>query len=315
MIKRTFIQFEISDLKEQDIYIIQLFTKTCMFSNDDIIKGDQLYENKEEFKKYVVTICTMVQLNHVDSKYLINLLQEITNSPNRESSSINKLWYYGINVVMNGLINLSWCEDDVNTDNIIDGNNSGATTLANAMINSCFIDCQIFDENFMRIFNNPVIVKQLPNLIIKEIQRSVDMDDNGFNILNEKVTIRFLQLFENSRKEKANEASHIFWEILNRLRSPKIRLISDNEKSPVSGIREKISGMEITDFEAQPESQHSLTENGKIEDIQVESISAMTLGYVAKKLVPDEKAHNAKMEDWYGEGEVYRRLEKLYKLI
>nr|CAG8503636.1 3784_t:CDS:10 [Entrophospora candida] len=228
-LKKHFYNFKISDLKEQDVYIIQLFTKTCMFSNDDIIKGDQLYENEEEFKKYVVTICTMVQLNRIDSKYLINLLQEITNSPNRESSSINKIWYYGINVVMNGLINLSWCEDDVNIDNIIDGNNGGATTLANAMINSCFIDCQIFDENFMRIFNNPVIVKQLPNLIIKEIQQSVDMDDNGFNTLNEKVTKRFLQLFENLRKDKANEASHIFWEILNRLRSPKIRLISDNE--------------------------------------------------------------------------------------
>ncbi|CAJ0911396.1 10992_t:CDS:10 [Entrophospora sp. SA101] len=282
-LKKHFYNFKISDLKEQDVYIIQLFTKTCMFSNDDIIKGDQLYENEEEFKKYVVTICTMVQLNRVDSKYLINLLQEslshssnnknilifswilftihfdifnntkksnkkkilrsklewlvnlmdvliiVTNSPNQESSSINKIWYYGINLVMNGLINLSWCEDDVNIDNIIDGNNGGATTLANAMINSCFIDCQIFDENFMRIFNNPVIVKQLPNLIIKEIQQSVDMDDNGFNTLNEKVTKRFLQLFENLRKDKANEASHIFWEILNRLRSPKIGLISDNE--------------------------------------------------------------------------------------
>ncbi|CAJ0750028.1 17552_t:CDS:2, partial [Entrophospora sp. SA101] len=75
-LKKHFYNFKISDLKEQDVYIIQLFTKTCMFSNDDIIKGDQLYENEEEFKKYVVTICTMVQLNRVDSKYLINLLQE-----------------------------------------------------------------------------------------------------------------------------------------------------------------------------------------------------------------------------------------------
>ncbi|CAJ0904327.1 14130_t:CDS:2, partial [Entrophospora sp. SA101] len=121
-------------------------------------------------------------------EWLVNLMDVliiVTNSPNQESSSINKIWYYGINL--------------------------------------------IFDENFMRIFNNPVIVKQLPNLIIKEIQQSVDMDDNGFNTLNEKVTKRFLQLFENLRKDKANEASHIFWEILNRLRSPKIGLISDNE--------------------------------------------------------------------------------------
>ncbi|CAJ0837758.1 10029_t:CDS:2 [Entrophospora sp. SA101] len=40
----------------------------------------------------------------------------------------------------------------------------------------------------------------------------------------------------------------------------------------------------------------------------------MLVGYVAKKLVPDEKAHNAKMEDWYGE-EGQERIEDVTDII